>query len=137
MLRLSSATLLIFGALTLSAYAQNEFCNNEMAPLMTERQTISAKLTAIVKNPKRPNAREQFCSNMTALIANMKKTVAYMTTNKDFCLIPDQVIAQVDKAIVQTTATRKKSCSGPPPQAKPATPGRPAVPRPPVELRLQ
>jgi hypothetical protein len=145
MLRLVSATLLLFSAMLLalgvsaeSAFAQNEFCNNELAPLMKDRAAISGRLNAIVKNPKRANAREQFCSNMSSLIANMKKTATYMTNNKDFCLIPDEAITQITKAIAQTSTTRKKSCSGPPPEAQQqSAPGKPAIPRPPVELKLQ
>jgi hypothetical protein len=145
MLRLFSAIAPAFAAAVIflgvsagPAFAQNEFCNNEMTPLMKDRQAISARLNAIVKNPKKANAREQFCSNMSALIANMKKTATYMATNKDFCLIPDEAVAQINKAIVQTSASRKKSCSGPPPQAQQqSAPGKPAIPRPPVELKLQ
>ena len=62
-----------------------------------------------------------------------------MEQNKDFCGVPDEVIDQAKKGLAQNLSMRKKVClaQAQPQQQQQSAPGKPAIPRPPVELRLQ
>jgi hypothetical protein len=142
MLRLASATLLTL-ALWAAPAAANEFCDKEMAPLVQQRASLTSKLNAISKNPKAPNARQQFCGTLTSYIGNIRKLISYMEQNKDFCGVPDDAIDMAKKGLTQNQSMHHKVCVA---QAQPqqqqqqqsgAGGGRPTTVRPPVELRLQ
>lgn len=113
----------------------NEFCNQDLGPMIAERVKLQKRLEDINKNAQAEGARERFCSTMASFIGNLKKTQTYMTTNKEFCQISDDTLAQIAKGISGATSTRRKVCVAQ--QAPAAAPGTPALPRPPVELRLR
>jgi hypothetical protein len=137
MLRFVSASLLTAMVLGASPALANEFCNKEMAPMVQQRAALTARLNDIGKHAKQPGAREKFCGTLTSYIGNITKFLTYMQQNKDFCGIPDEAIDSARKGLAQNQTLRKRVCSGPPPQAQQQGNGKPAVPRPPVELRLQ
>jgi hypothetical protein len=111
-----------------------------------QRETLAKSLQTINKRP-RPKTFQQaqktfndFCGGLSAYIANDKKILNYMSSNKDFCSISDQNIEQMTRDMTQTQATRAKICSHPPRQQAAPAPkggGGPAVPKPPVNLQLQ
>jgi hypothetical protein len=136
MLRVFPAVM-ITAMLVASAPAfANEFCDKELAPMVQQRKALNDKLAAIGKRAKQPGAREQFCGTLTAYIGNVRKFLTYMEQNKDFCAIPDQAITQAKQGLAQNQTLRKKVCLASA-QPQPGAPGKPAIPRPPVELRLQ
>ncbi|WP_413988898.1 hypothetical protein ACMDCR_23230 [Labrys okinawensis] len=124
----------------------NEFCSKDLQPMLGRREEIAKLLQGINKRPK-PKTFEQlkrnfndFCGNLGTYIANDQKMLDYMTKNKDFCAITDQNIQQITTDMKQTQSTRTRICSHPPrqqvaPEAK--GPGGQAIPKPPVNLRLQ
>ncbi len=123
----------------------NQFCAKDLQPMMVKRQELATSLQAINKRA-RPKSFEQakktfneFCGTLGAYIANDKKLIDYMSANKEFCSISDENITQLTQDMKQTTATRTKICSHPPRQQAAPAPGRggPAMPKPPVNLRLQ
>jgi hypothetical protein len=136
MLRVITALLTTALLLTSAPALANEFCDKELGPMVQQRKALNDKLAAIGKRAKQPGAREQFCGTLTAYIGNVRKFLTYMEQNKDFCAIPDQAIAQAKQGLVQNQTLRKKVCLASA-QPQPGAPGKPAIPRPPVTLRLQ
>ncbi|MDQ0391571.1 hypothetical protein [Labrys monachus] len=137
MLRPASVLVFAGAILTATPVLANDFCDKELKPLIDNRLAITASINAISKNPKKSGAREAFCSRIKAYISADEKIIDYMRKNKDFCAIPDQTIAQFIKDVGTAGKTHKKVCMGPPPQARPRPGGPPALPKPPVELRLE
>ena len=141
-MRLASALLsAVFLAIAIVSAAPafaNEFCDKEMMPLLQARQTLNDRLTALGKQAKQPGAREKFCGTLTQYIGNIRKTLAYMQQNKDFCGIPAEAIDAAKKGLASSGTMHHKVCVAPPPPREGAAGGGgPAIPRPPVELRLQ
>ena len=130
------------GALLAAAVpaSANEFCDKELAPLMQRNKSLNTELEVIAKK-KSPDAREKFCGTITAYIGSIRKSLDYMTQNKDFCSIPDEAIDGAKKGLAQTQSIRRKVCvAQAQPQAQqgePGQPGKPVIQRPPVELKLQ
>jgi hypothetical protein len=124
----------------------NQFCGKDLQPMLAKRDQLGKQLQAINKRP-RPKTFEQakktfneFCGGLSSYIANDKKMIDYMSSNKDFCGITDQNIQQMTQDMTQVQATRTKICSHPPRQQAAPAPkggGGPAAPKPPVNLRLQ
>ena len=136
MLRVLPAIMIAATLVASTTAFANEFCNKELGPMMQQRKTLNEKLSAIGKRPKQPGAREQFCGTLNAFIGNGRKLVTYMEQNKDFCSIPDVAITQAKEGVAQSQTMRRKVCLASA-QPQPGAPGKPALPRPPVELRLQ
>jgi hypothetical protein len=141
MLRHAPALLVALSLFQSAPAFANEFCDKELGPMMQETKALTGKLEAISKRAKAPNAREQFCGTLNAYIGNIRKVLAYMEQNKDFCAVPDAAIDNAKKGLAQNQAMRRKVCVA---QAQPQQqsnqqpePGRKVIPRPPVELRLQ
>jgi hypothetical protein len=127
------------GALLAAAHPAeaNEFCDKELGPLMQRTKSLNSELEVIAKK-KTPDTREKFCGTLNAYIGSIRKSLDYMLQNKDFCAIPDEAIDGAKKGLVQTQSIRKKVCvAQAQPQAQQGQPGKPAIPRPPVELKLQ
>jgi hypothetical protein len=117
----------------------NEFCDKELGPMMQRTKSLNDQLAAIAKR-KAPDTREKLCGTLTVYISSIRKSLDYMEQNKDFCGIPDAAIDGAKKGLAQTQTTRRKICvaaAQPQQQQQSGQPGRPAVQRPPVELRLQ
>jgi hypothetical protein len=137
MTRLFPAVLIATLTCTLHPAAANEFCNKELAPLMEQQKSLNEKLTAIGKRSKEPGSREQFCGTMKVLIGTVTKFVTYLEQNKEFCAVPDGVIAQTKQRLGQNQTLRRKVCLASAQPQQSGGPGKPAIPRPPVELRLR
>lgn len=126
-------------------FANNEFCDQELAPMMQERDAIQkAVMTIVEQSKKKPGdegVRQQYCGVMGRLIGNAQKTLAYLEKNKEFCGVPDEFIANLKKGVAQQVSVRRKACV--PGAARPAGPAGPALGgggaglRPPGNLRLQ
>ena len=136
MLRVITAMLTTALLLTSAPALANEFCDKELGPMVQQRKALNDKLAAIGKRAKQPGSREQFCGTLNAYIGNVRKFLTYMEQNKDFCAIPDQAIVQAKQGLAQNQSLRKKVCLASA-QPQPGAPGKPALPRPPVTLRLQ
>jgi hypothetical protein len=137
MLRPVSALVFVGAILAATPALANDFCDKELKPMIDNRLAITASINAISKNPKKAGARDAFCGRIKAYISADQRILDYMKKNKDFCAIPDQTIAQFAKDVATAGRTHKKVCMGPPPEARPRPGGAPALPKPPVELRLE
>lgn len=136
MTRVFSALATALALLASAPAIANEFCDKEIQPLVVQRKALSERLAAIGKRPKEPGAKDKFCGTLTSFIGNGQKLLNYMEQNKDFCAIPDQTVAQVKAGLAQNQTLRRKICLASA-QPQPGAPGKPALPRPPVELKLQ
>jgi hypothetical protein len=137
MSRLIPAMLVAAVALGAAPASANEFCDKELTPIVQQRKALQDKLASISKRAKQEGSREQFCGTLNAYIGNIRKFVTYIEANKDFCGVPDEAITEAKKGLVQNQSLRRKVCvAAAQPQAR-QTPGKPAIPKPPVELRLQ
>ena len=138
MLRFFKALVLAGSVLAVTPALANEICDKEMAPFFEKKKAIEGQMAAINKQAKKPGAREKFCASMGTYIGNLRSLIAYIEKNKDFCAVPDEQIGLAQKGLAQNISTRKKICSGPPPEARPAAQGGgQSLPPPPVTLRLQ
>jgi|tagenome__1003787_1003787.scaffolds.fasta_scaffold20108544_2 hypothetical protein len=134
------ATLLAIAVLYSSPAFANEFCDKELAPMIDQRKALTAKLNSISKTAKAnpENARKEFCGTITAYVGNIQKFLTYLQQNKDFCGIPDEAIDSAKKGLAQNQTMRRKVCvAAAQPRPQQQGQGQPAIPRPPVELRLQ
>ncbi len=98
------------------AYALPESCN-EFQKLVEPRNAIMAQLTNTAQSKKRPTAA-QACATVSRLVLAEKKISDWMTTNKDWCQIPDQEIEGFSKANAQSKEFKVKACNAASQQAK-------------------
>jgi hypothetical protein len=102
-MRLCAALVLIGLGLTLSTTARAQDCNTDIAGLTKKRQNIIDELNRIAKaSPKGQLDPMASCPKLRALVGSERALVAYLTTNKDWCAVPDD-------AVQNLTATAEKS----------------------------
>ncbi len=100
----TAATLLILGG---EAQAQSASCQTDFQKVMEPRQALIQRINGF--RNKRPTAT-QACSTLGSLVAADRKLIAWMTENKDWCQIPDQLIEQVQGAAAQASRSRGTAC---------------------------
>jgi hypothetical protein len=133
------ARALLFAALSLSAAPAlaNEFCDQELAPMIEQRKALTSKLQAISKRAKQEGSRDQFCGTLNAYIGNIRKFLSYLETNKEFCAVPDVAIDQAKKGLAENQTLRRKVCLASAKPSQQQSQAKPGIPQPPVELRLR
>jgi hypothetical protein len=89
------------------ARAQSASCQTDFQKVMEPRQALIARINGF--RTKRPTA-SQACSTLGSLVAADRKLIAWMTENKDWCQIPDQLIEQVQEASAQASRSRGTAC---------------------------
>jgi hypothetical protein len=90
------------------AKAQAASCQTDFQKVMEPRQALINRINGY--RAKRPTAA-QACSTLTELVAADRKVIDWMTENKDWCQIPDQVVEQLQGASTQASASRKSTCN--------------------------
>jgi hypothetical protein len=90
------------------AEAQATTCQVDFQKVMEPRQALINRINGF--RTKRPTAG-QACSTLTQLVAADRKVIAWMTENKDWCQIPDQVVEQLQEAGTQATTSRDTACT--------------------------
>lgn len=90
------------------ALALTPSCQAEMEKITTSRQSAVDRVNGFSK--KRPTAT-QACAAFNTLVAADKKLLDWMTSNKDWCQVPDQLIEQVQEAREQANKVRDQACS--------------------------
>lgn len=108
--RLRGAVVLafLFGS-SLAAGAQNmpESCQKEFVPLMQKRQAYIEEINGYKK--KKPTAAKA-CNTFKNLAAHNKKIGDWMTSQKDWCQVPDEMVKGVADAQKQIEQTRGNVC---------------------------
>ena len=82
-------------------------CVGDFQKAMAPRQALMARLNSY--NKKKPTAA-QACSTLSSLVAADAKAVAWMTTNKDWCQVPDDSLSQLKTAAGQSVKIRGQVC---------------------------
>lgn len=92
------------------AFAQS--CGDDLQNLSAKReaalQTINGLVAAAHGKPLDPAA---FCAKSAPLNTAETALIAYMEKNKDWCQIPDEVIAQLKAAHVKSLGFSNKACT--------------------------
>ncbi len=91
-----------------AALAQSASCQADFQKVMEPRQALIQRINGF--RNKRPTAT-QACSTLGSLVAADRKLIAWMTENKDWCQIPDQLIEQVQGAATQASRSRGTACA--------------------------
>lgn len=89
------------------AMAQSS-CQADMQKVMGPRQALLARVNGFAK--KRPTP-DQACSTFSSLAAADGRAVKWMTENKDWCQIPDELLEQMKGASGQIVRARSQSCT--------------------------
>jgi hypothetical protein len=108
-LHMSAVAIAAAGLVLLSsgdAFAQSS-CQADMQKVMAPRQALLARVNGFAKRRPTP---DQACSTFSSLAAADGRAVRWMTENKDWCQIPDDLLAQMKGATGQIANARSQSC---------------------------
>ncbi len=100
----------VVAASLLAPVAARADCNADMGALAAKRATINAVLE---KNKKEHAGKIDpiaACPQLKALAAAQGAMVSYMTKNKDWCGLPDDLVNQSSKAQAQISGFAAKAC---------------------------
>lgn len=105
------AAAMVFGMSLLiptsGAQAQASNCQADFQKVMGPRQALIERINGF--RNKKPTA-SQACSTLGQLVSADGKLVKWMTDNKDWCQIPDQLIEQVQGSTAQASRSRSQAC---------------------------
>jgi hypothetical protein len=106
---LIAATGLSMGSLLLSssAQAQASNCQVDFQKVMGPRQTLIERINGF--RNKKPTAT-QACSTLGQLVSADGRLIKWLTDNKEWCQIPDQLIEQVQGSSGQASRSRNQAC---------------------------
>jgi len=93
------------------AVAQN--CGEDMQKLVQRRVAAMETIKKIADSAKATHKQidpEVFCAKSGGLIAADKAVTAYFEKNKDWCQIPDEVVANFKTAVTQDIGMSGKAC---------------------------
>jgi hypothetical protein len=89
------------------ALAQSS-CQADMQKVMGPRQALLARVNGFAKRRPTP---DQACSTFSSLAVADSRAVRWMTDNKDWCQVPDELLAQMKAATGQIIRARSQSCT--------------------------
>jgi hypothetical protein len=92
---------------TSGAQAQASNCQADFQKVMGPRQTLIERINGF--RNKRPSAG-QACSTLGQLVSADGRLIKWLTENKDWCQIPDQLIEQVQGSTGQASRSRAQAC---------------------------
>jgi hypothetical protein len=90
-----------------NAMAQSS-CQADMQKVMAPRQALLARVNGFAKRRPTP---DQACSTFSSLAAADGRAVKWMTDNKDWCQVPDELLEQMKGASGQIIRARSQSCT--------------------------
>lgn len=90
------------------AFAQAVSCQ-EIAGTLQERQTLIQRLSALGSKGKKVDPRTA-CTSFSSLVTNGNKTLKWMEANKDWCQIPDSLVANIKNDHQQAEKLRAQAC---------------------------
>jgi hypothetical protein len=102
------AGLLATGA---PAFAQ-QACGDDLKKLSSKREAELNKVNGLVAAAKgKPMDPAMFCRQSAGLNSAESALIAYMEKNKDWCSIPDEVVAALKANHTKSVAFSAKACS--------------------------
>jgi hypothetical protein len=108
------ALALAAGSLTWShaAFAQDASCADDLKRLSEKRQVELERVNGMVRAAKgKALDPAKFCSQSAGLNTAESALIAYMDKNKDWCAVPDDVIAALKANHVKSLAFSAKACA--------------------------
>ncbi|MCA0424285.1 MAG: hypothetical protein LCH61_13355 [Proteobacteria bacterium] len=112
---LVAGSMLALALGTTAALAMPESCQKDFVPLMDKRQKY---INTINGYQKRKPTAAQACSTFRGLADHNQKIAKWMTAQKEWCQIPDDMLKGVTDAQGQISQTRDNVCSAAAKQAK-------------------
>ena len=103
---LIGAAAVVLGAAP--ALAQSETCN-QFGKTIQERQGIVQKINGVGNKKQKPDPKT-ICSMFGELVTNGASAVKWLETNKDWCQIPDQFIANIKAEHAKAVSLRGQAC---------------------------
>ena len=94
----------------LAPMAARADCNSEIGALMKVRLAGIEALNQITKTHGGKLDATLACPKLRSLAAAEGQVVAYMTKNKDWCNIPDDIVSKMSASRVRTTGIAAKAC---------------------------
>jgi hypothetical protein len=92
---------------TSAAQAQASNCQTDFQKVMGPRQTLIERINGF--RNKKPTAT-QACSTLGQLVSADGRLIKWLTDNKEWCQIPDQLIEQVQGSTGQASRSRTQAC---------------------------
>ncbi|WP_296577277.1 hypothetical protein [Phreatobacter sp.] len=101
-----------------SASRANEICQAEFQPMIAAHQEVMKQTQAAIPRG-RPTTFEQAianaqraCQALTTAQTSFRRLQQWMTTNADFCRLPEQIINDVNTGVANITRNRTQACNG-------------------------
>jgi hypothetical protein len=89
--------------------AQGSSCA-DFGKTLEERRDIVQKLQALSNNKKKQMDPKTACSMFGSLVNNGLTAVKWLEANKDWCQVPDQILASVKQDHARAVDMRGKAC---------------------------
>jgi hypothetical protein len=105
--------VLMAGSATLSALSiAQQSCGDDLKRLTDKRGVELEKINALVRAAKgKPIDPALFCSQSEGLKSAENALIAYMDKNKDWCSVPDDVVASLKENHVKSMAFAARACT--------------------------
>jgi hypothetical protein len=107
--RAVAATALGLG-LFVAGEAAAQSCQEDFGKLTARREAQIKSLNAMTGGGKRKLDPIAACPRLQALAAAERALIAYMEKNKDWCSIPDEVLANAKKGMGRTGGVAAQAC---------------------------
>jgi hypothetical protein len=99
-----------FGLASASPVKAGE-CNQDIGALTQKRQSVIEQLNKLAKHsPKGQLDPIASCPKLRALAAIEQKLSAYLTKNKDWCMVPDAAVTNMAASAKRTQAVAGQAC---------------------------
>ena len=85
-------------------------CGQDMSALMTKRTNAIAVINANTRTHSGKLDPVSACPQLRNLAAVESEVVAYMTKNKDWCSLPDDLISKMSESRARTAGVAVKAC---------------------------
>ncbi len=85
-------------------------CGDDLGALMKKRMVQVTALNQITKTHGGKLEPISACPRLRALAAAESQVVAYMTKNKDWCSLPDDLVAKMSQSRARTASVAVKAC---------------------------
>ena len=107
---LLAASIWTFGFAALSPATAGD-CNQDIGDLTKQRQAIIEQLNKVAKaSPKGQLDPTASCPKLRNLAVVEQKLAAYLTKNKDWCMVPDAAVTNIETSAKHTRTIAGQAC---------------------------
>ena len=92
-----------------AAYAID--CNEDIGALTKKRQGIIDQLNQLAQGGKKQLDPIASCPKLRALVAAERELVAYLTKNKEWCVVPDEAVQNLTLGAGKTGKVANQACT--------------------------